>query len=58
VANKTIEYIFGLVIFIFIMFIWVKWAAYVVVKEDWLVFIAGFIFIWLVIYIVFGRKEK
>ena len=56
-ANKTIEYIFGLVIFIFVMFIFVKWAGYVVVKNDWLVFIAGFIVLWFIIYIVFKEKK-
>jgi len=56
-ANKTTEYIFGLAIFIFVMFIWSTWAGYVVAKDDWLVFIAGFIFLWFIIYIVFKEKK-
>ena len=56
-ANKTIEYILGLIIFILIMFIWGKWAGYVVAKDDWLVFIAGFIVLWFIIYIVFKEKK-
>jgi len=57
VANKTIEYIFGLAIFIFVMYIWSMWAGYVVAKEDWLIGIAGFTFIWFLIYIVFKEKK-
>ena len=56
-ANKTTEYIFGLIIFIFVMFIWSTWAGYVVAKDDWLVFIAGFIVLWFIIYIVFKEKK-
>jgi len=57
VANKTTEYIFGLIIFIFVMFIWSTWAGHVVAKDDWLVFIAGFIVLWFIIYIVFKEKK-
>ena len=56
-VKKIIEYIFGLISFILIMSIFLKWAGYVVAKDDWLVFIAGFIVLWFIIYIVFKEKK-
>jgi len=57
VVQNTIEYILGLSIFILAMFIFLKWAGYVVAKDNWLVFVAGFIVLWFIIYIVFGTKK-
>lgn len=54
--SKIIEFIFGSISFILIILILCKWAGYVVAKRDWLVFIAGFIILWLVIYLAFGKK--
>ena len=57
-VNKTIEYILGWVIALAVLYIFAKWAGYVVAKDDWLAFIAGFIVLWLVIYLAFGKKNN
>ena len=46
-----IEYFLGWIVFLFVMSIYLKWIGYVVAKESWIAFIAGYVILWLIIYI-------
>ena len=51
-STKTfIEYFLGWIVFLFVMSIYLKWIGYVVAKESWIAFIAGYVILWLIIYI-------
>ena len=47
-----IEYFLGWIVFLFVMSIYLKWIGYVVARESWIAFIAGYVILWLIIYIV------
>jgi len=49
--KNFIEYFLGWIIFLFVMSIYLKWIGYVVVKESWIAFIAGYVILWFIIYI-------
>ena len=54
-----IEYFLGWIVFLFVMSIYLKWIGYVVAKESWIAFIAGYVILWLIIYIATkDRKSK
>ena len=46
-----VEYFLGWIVFLFVMSIYLKWIGYVVAKESWIAFIAGYAILWLIIYI-------
>jgi len=59
-----IEYFLGWIVFLFVMSIYLRWIGYVVARESWIAFIAGYVVLWLIIYFVTkdhkskGRKMK
>ena len=54
-----IEYFLGWIVFLFVMSIYLKWIGYVVAKDSWIAFIAGYVILWLIIYIATkDRKSK
>jgi len=57
--KNVIEYFLGWIVFLFVMSIYLKWIGYVVAKESWIAFIAGYVILWLIIYIATkDRKSK
>lgn len=57
--KNFIEYFLGWIVFLFVMSIYLKWIGYVVAKDSWIAFIAGYVILWLIIYIVTkDRKSK